>query len=126
MHDNEFTAFSKRAWKHGYTAQMSAGPPTRDRWCQPRGKNGVITLISRNLAHSHAFSISGDGGQAVASWVDGTLCVNVYVAHSTEQACFSKESIRPFMRLTSMLRLSLCGIGSPSPLAMQCLLCCKV
>ena len=71
---------------------MSAGPPTRDRWGQLRAKGGVITMISRQLAHSHALSVSGNGGQAVASWIDGTLCVNVYAAHSAEQACFLEET----------------------------------
>ena len=99
MHDNEYTAYSKRAWEYGYTAQVSAGPPTRDRWGHSRAKGGVITLIRRQLAHAHAFSIHGKGGQAVASWIDGTLCINVYVAHSDEQTCFFDEIYQSFLAI---------------------------
>lgn len=99
MLDNESVALSKKASRYGYTAQMSSGPPTRDRWGHERGKGGVITLISRRISHSHAFRLSGVGGQAIASWINGTFCVNVYVTHSAEQASFLEEVYQHFLAI---------------------------
>ena len=92
MLENEVLAFTRRAHMHGYTAQASAGPPTRDGWGKPRTKGGVITVCKRNVLHSHAFSISGNGGQATAVWIDGSLCLNVYAAHHAEQSAFLQEA----------------------------------
>ena len=66
MSDPDHVAFKRKAWHLGCAAIRSPGTCFN----QGRGRHfwgGVVTV------HAHAFSIPGQGGQAVACWIDGTL-----------------------------------------------------
>ena len=81
MSDHDHLAFKRKDWHLGSTAIHSPGR------CFNQGRSrhfwgGVLTVVFRKLRHAQALSVPGQGGQAVACWIDGTLLVNVYVAHN--------------------------------------------
>lgn len=54
-------------------------------------------LCRRKVVHPHVFALSGPGGQAIATWINGCICINIYAAHHSEQAAFLEEVYQNFL-----------------------------
>ena len=114
MSDNEHLSFKRKAWNLGYTAIHSPGTCFN----QGRGRHfwgGVVTVVSRKFRHAHAFSIPGQGGQAVACWIDGTLLVNVYVAHNDNRNEFLAELHSHFRNTAAKAQFLFVGDWNDEP-----------
>ena len=93
---NDYTAFARYAHNLGYCTHHAAGPTTTDRWSNNRSNGGILTIIRRSIKQAHSFTVSSHGGQAVAVWIDGILCTNIYAAHHEEQQQFLSELYSDF------------------------------
>jgi len=115
MFPNEVLAFKRHAWNLGYVTLHIAGPTLPVHRRGERTHGGVITLIKRSVPHAHAFAISGNGGQAVACWVTGTLVINVYVAHHEDRTSFYEELHASFRSIASQAQFVAIGDWNCEP-----------
>lgn len=115
MFPNEVLACKRHAWNLGYVALHIAGPTLPVHRRGERTHGGVIALVKRSMPHAHAFAISGNGCQAVACWVTGTLVINVYAAHHEDRTSFFEELHASFRSIASQAQFAAIGDWNCEP-----------